>query len=268
MLIKPEELAAYIGAAAWLPQIAAWIYRAIVKPKLRVVPDQFAQVGFTSYGPIFNVRMAFFVENRDLIIDGIELNVTHEDGEGRVFRWAGLGETFSEITDAAGNKQIVSKDQTPIAVKVVVQAFLERFVRFQEPRFHEVDAVATRALVGQFNFLKQKSSDSFVPEALASRDFFAVIDERQKGFHWKPGQYDVSLKPSSPQKFNLVDATFSFELSAEDIEHLRKNLLVIDTELRNVISSNLQDYTQMPVHWQWANVPMQRGKRSNSLIKN
>jgi len=265
--MKPEELAAYIGAAAWLPQIAVWIYRAVVKPKLRVVPDQFAQVGFTSYGPIFNVRMAFFVENSDLIIDGVELDVRHEDGEVRVFRWAGLGETFSEITDAAGNKQIVGKDQTPIAVKVVVPTFLERFVRFQEPRFHEVDAAATRELVGHFNFLKQKSSDRFVPEALESREYFAVIDARQKWFHWKPGHYDLSLRPSSPQQFNLVDANFSFDLSAEDIEHLRKNLLVIETELRNVISSNLQHYRPVPLHWQWANVPMQRGKMPNPLVK-
>ena len=265
--MKPEELAAYIGAAAWLPQIAVWIYRAVVKPKLRVVPDQVAEVGFTTYGPIVNLRMAFFVENLDLIIDGVELLVRHEDGEGRVFRWAGLGETFSEITDAAGNKQIISKDQTPIAVKVVVQALLDRFVRFQEPRFHEVDAAATRALVGHFNFLKQKSPDSFVPEALESREYFAVIDARQKWFHWKPGHYDLSLKPSSPQHFNLVDANFSFELSAEDIEHLRKNLPVIATELRNVICSNLQDYKPVPVHWQWANVPMHRGKMPNSLVK-
>ncbi|HQU09324.1 MAG TPA: hypothetical protein PLV25_05120, partial [Opitutales bacterium] len=107
--LKPEEIAAYIGAAAWLPQILAWIYRAVVKPKLRVVPNQMAEVGFTSFGPIFNVRIAFFVENRDLIIDGIDLVVRHEGGEERMFRWAGLGETFSEITDAAGNKQIVSK---------------------------------------------------------------------------------------------------------------------------------------------------------------
>ena len=56
--MKPEEIAAYIGAAAWLPQIAAWIYRSVIKPKLRVIPNQFAEVGFTTYGPIFNVRMA------------------------------------------------------------------------------------------------------------------------------------------------------------------------------------------------------------------
>jgi len=109
--LKPEEIAAYIGAAAWAPQIIAWLYKALIRPKLRVVPGQFGEVGFTNYGPIFNVRMAFFVENHDLIIDGIDITLRHTDGESHEFRWAGLGETFSEITDSSGKKQIVSKDQ-------------------------------------------------------------------------------------------------------------------------------------------------------------
>lgn len=258
--MKPEEIAAYIGAAAWLPQIAVWLYRAIVKPKLRVVPDQFAEVGFTALGPIFNVRMAFLVENRDLIIDDLELVARHEDGESRTFRWAGLGETFSEITDSSGNRQIVSRDQSPIALKVVVQALLEKTVRFQEPRFHQADAITTKALVTHFNFLKQKTPDNFVSDVLESKEFFSVVDSRQKWFFWKAGQYTLTLKPTSPQKFKLVESTYSFELSVADIEQLRKNIPTIDFEIKNVINSNIKDYKAAPVVWQWANVPMHRRK--------
>src|SRR5690349_19424067 len=112
--MKPEEIAAYIGAAAWLPQIATWVYRMVIRPSIRIVPDQYAEVGYTSYGPIFNVRMAFFAEKKDVIVDGIEMIVHHEDGDSCTLRWAGLAETFSEITDAAGNRQIISRDQSPI----------------------------------------------------------------------------------------------------------------------------------------------------------
>src|SRR5690348_9666774 len=59
--MKPEEIAAYIGAAAWLPQIITWLYRGIVRPSVRLVPNQYAEAGFTSLGPIFNLRMAFSV---------------------------------------------------------------------------------------------------------------------------------------------------------------------------------------------------------------
>jgi hypothetical protein len=252
--MKPEEIAAYIGAAAWLPQIATWIYRAAIRPKLRIIPNHFAEVGFTTFGPIFNVRMAFLVEQRDLIIDGLDLVVRHEDGETRMFRWAGLAETFSEITDSAGNRQIVSKDQSPIAIKVVVQALLEKFVRFQEPRFHQEDGAITQVLVGHFNYLKQKSPETFVAETLASKEYSAVVDGRRQWFGWKPGKYHLNLEPKSPQKFKMIGAEFEFELRTTDIEQLRKNLPVVDTELRNVVSSNLDDSKPEPVHWQWANV--------------
>ena len=258
--MKPEEIAAYIGAAAWLPQIVTWIYRSVVKPRLRVVPDQMAEVGFTNFGPIFNVRMAFFVEKRDLIIDGIDLVVRHEDGEERMFRWAGLGETFSEITDSAGNKQIISKDQTPIAIKVVTQSLLDKFVRFQEPRFHAADGLTTRALVSHFNFLKQKSPDEFVPQVLESKEYFSVIEKRQKWFWWKPGRYELTLKPTSPQKFKLKGATFAFELQEVDVDLLRRNVPFINTEIKNIIMSNVPNTKPDQFTWQWANVTMLRNK--------
>jgi hypothetical protein len=256
--LKPEEIAAYIGAAAWLPQILVWIYRATVYPRLRVVPDQRAEVGFTNFGPIFNVRMAFFVENRDLIIDGIDLIFRHEGGEERIFRWAGLGETFSEITDAAGNKQIVSKDQTPIAIKVATQSLLEKFVRFQEPRFHAADGLTTKALVSHFNFLKQKSPDAFVQPVLESKEYFSVVEQRKKWFCWKPGRYELTLKPSSPQKFKLVGSTFAFELQEVDVDLLRRNVPLVDTEIKNIIMSNVPDTKPDQLTWQWANVTMHR----------
>lgn len=256
--MKPEEIAAYIGAAAWAPQIIAWIYKALIRPKLRVVPNQFGEVGFTNYGPIFNVRMAFFVENRDLIIDGIDITLRHTDGESHEFRWAGLGETFSEITDSSGNKQIVSKDQTPIAIKVGTDSLLEKFVRFQEPRFHDADGKTTRELVSHFGFLKQRDPEGFVHQVLASKEFFAVVEQRQKWFWWKPGRYEVTLKPASPQKFKLEGATFAFELTTVDVDALRKNIPLVQTEISNIIMSNVPDSKPEPLTWQWANVGMLR----------
>ena len=79
--MTPTEIVAYIGAAAWLPQIATWIYRKVVQPIVTIVPDKYAEVGFTSYGPIFNMRMAFSAENKDVIVDGFELLLQHSDGD-------------------------------------------------------------------------------------------------------------------------------------------------------------------------------------------
>ena len=256
--MNPQEVAAYIGAAAWLPQIAAWLYRKLVHPSVRLVPDQYAEAGFTSLGPILNLRMAFSVDHKDIIIDGMKMVLRHQDGDCRTLRWAGLAETFSEITDAAGNKQVVGRDQSPIAVKIGTQSLLEKFVRFQEPRYHESDRPVIQALVAQFNFLKQTRPDDYVPEALASKELFSLLDLRKKAFWWKPGRYDIQVKLTSPQKFSLVSSRFHFELTANDVEFLQKNVSTLETEVRNVISSNLPDFQAQPLNWNWANVNVKR----------
>jgi hypothetical protein len=175
-------------------------------------------------------------------------------------RWAGLGETFSEITDAAGNRQIVSRDQSPIAIKIVTSSLLEKFVRFQEPLYHASDKPLTIRLVTHFGFIKQKNPDSFVPEVLDSREYFETVAQRQRWFWWQPGRYEVTLTPSSPQRFRLVASSFAFELQTIDVDALRKNIALVDTEIRNIISSNLSGFKPEFISWQWANVGIHRSE--------
>ena len=252
--MTPAEIAAYIGAAAWLPQIATWIYRKFVQSVVTIVPDKYAEVGFTAFGPIFNVRMAFSAENKDLIVDGFELLLRHSDGDTRTLRWSGLSETFSEITDAAGNRQVVGRDQTPIALKIGTESLLEKFVRFQEPRYHETDRPVMSSLIAHFNFLKRSSPGDYVAQTLSSKELFAVLETRQKSFWWKPGRYQITLQLSSPKKFQLTHSQFHFELTSVDIDRLKQNVATLDSDLGNVISSNLPDFKGQPVNWNWANV--------------
>jgi hypothetical protein len=223
------ELAAYIGAAAWLPQIAAWTYRLFVRPKITIVPDRYAEVGFTSAGPIFNVRMAFASDRKDAIIDGFELVVRHADGDTRTFRWSGLREDFSEIRDAAGIRQgVISRDQNPIALKIGTESLVEKFVRFQEPRYHETDRPAFLTLLTQFNFLKRNDPE-YVSKTLASKELFELLETRRTAFWWKAGRYDLTIKLSSPRKFRLTQSRFAYHLTSTDIDHLRQNIEALTT---------------------------------------
>lgn len=256
--MKPEEIAAYIGAAAWLPQIATWVYNALIKPTVTVVPDKYAEVGFTSYGPIFNLRMMLSTEKKGLIIDGFELILLHSDGDTHTLRWSGLLETFSEITDNAGNRQVVSRDQTPIALKIGTESLTEKFVRFQEPRFHESDRPVTLDLVAHFNFLKQSSSEEYVAKTLSSKELFTVLENRKNSFWWKPGRYQIETKLSSTSKFKVANPKFYFDLSTADIERLKQNIHTIDSELKNIIQSNILDFKASPINWNWANVDIHK----------
>lgn len=248
------EIAAYIGAAAWIPQIVSWIYRRVIQPIVIIVPDKYAQVGFTSLGPIFNMSMAFSSENKDIIVDGFELVLQHSDGDTHAFRWTGLNETFSEITDTSGNRQVVSRDQTPIALKIGTESLIEKFVRFQEPRYHETDRPVSSDLIAHFNFLKRSKPEDYVSQTLSSKEYFSVLEVRRKAFLWKPGHYQITFRLSSPKKFKLAHSRFDFELTSVDIDRLKENTNTLEIDLQDLISSNLPDYKREVINWNWANV--------------
>jgi hypothetical protein len=251
-LMKPEEIAAYIGAAAWLPQIVRWIYRAWVTPKMQVFLAQSAEVGFTGNGPILNVRMVFCADRQDAIFDDIELVVRHEDGETKTLRWAGLGDNMGEATDAAGNRQTFTRDLSPIAVKIGTQAPLEKFVRFQETIYHDAMRTLTEAVVNHFTFLKRGAEpEVYVPQLLGSKEFAALNEGRLNSFWWKQGRYTLTVRPSSPTRFDLLHADFEFTLSPADVNHLKRNLAALEADLRNTANSNLKEHAREPIHWQW-----------------
>lgn len=252
--MNPGEIAAYIGAAAWLPQIATWIYRAIATPTVAFVPEKYAEVGFTSYGPIFNLRMMLWSERKSIIIDGFELLLRHSDGDVHTLRWSGLLETFSEITDNAGNRQVVSRDQTPIALKIGTESLSEKFIRFQEPRFQETDRPATLNLIAHFNFLKRNKPDEYVQETLSSKELFSVLETRKEAFWWKPGRYLIEAKLSATVKFKITNRKLFFDLSSDDVDRLKQNIPTIGKDLENIVQSNIRDFRPIPINWNWANV--------------
>lgn len=257
--MQPTEIAAYIGAAAWLPQIITWVYSSLSKPYVTIVPDKFVEVGFTTFGPIFNLRMMLFTDKKHLIVDGLEFIIRHEDGDSHTIRWSGLLETFSEITDDTGNRQVVSKDQTPIAIKIGPDTTTEKFIRFQEQRFHDADRPRTLELVAHFNFLKSTSDKDFVKKTLESKEFSSVIENRENSFWWKPGRYEVEAKLSAIGKFHSPTQKYFFILSDVDVKRLRLNIKTISEDLTNTVNSNLPDFMPTPIDWYWANVEINKG---------
>lgn len=131
------DIAAWIGAAAWLPQIASWVHARFVRPLVRIMPDRSVSVGFTGYGPIFNVRVAIASERRDAILDKIAVTLRHEGGDQHELAWVSHREKFSQITDNQGNYQVVERDQPAIALQVHTAILAEKFILFQEPSFRE-----------------------------------------------------------------------------------------------------------------------------------
>lgn len=252
--MTPADLAAYIGAAAWLPQIASWLYKSFAKPVLTTIPDARAEIGYTTLGPILNIRLAFAAEREDIIINDLRLDLTHEDGEKRTLRWVGIQEELGETRDALGVKQgaLIKQQERPIALKIGTVALIERYVRFQEPRYHEADVARMKALVEHFDFLKAQGGD-FVPAVLRSRELHTVIETRSNHFWWKPGRYQVTFQPiSSNGAVRIKNQNYSFVLGRPGAERLRKNIPTLRTELEQTVNSNLPDFKPTELVWEWA----------------
>jgi hypothetical protein len=253
------EIAAYVGALAWFPQIATWIYRAVVKPNIIIVPEPYAEVGFTSYGPIFNLRLAFTTDHKPAVIESIELDIKHERGDTRTFRWAGLSETFSEIRDERGNpQQTVTRDQTPVALRLGTESLVEKFVRFQEPHYHEADRPPFSKLVAFFNHLRRTDETNCVEKALVSQELHDVVERRRNSFWWKEGRYEVVIRLRSPRAFRLERSKFSFSLTQPDIAKLMQNVEAVRLDLEQAIKSNLPDYQFVQLKWNWASVRVEQ----------
>lgn len=194
--------------------------------------------------------MAFSADRRDAIVSDLVIRLTHQDGEVRTLNWAGMSETFSEIRDSTGNRQVVSKDQMPIAFKISTVTLLEKFVRFQEPRFLEVTNKSMNDLFVHFKFLKEKDPD-FVQKTLQSKEFDDLIRSHREAFWWKAGKYLVEFQIGSPRKLVVEEQRFSFVLDQIDIDDLRQNIGAIKDDFTETIKSNLPDYEVKKLVWNW-----------------
>jgi len=249
--MTPADVAAYIGAAAWLPQITAWVYKWLLKPTLTVVSEGKAEVGHTSLGPILNIKFALSAERQDIIINDFRVQLVHQDGDTHTFRWSGMREDLSETRDASNVKQgYMVKDQLPIALKIGTSALVEKTMRFQEPRFSESHDSIVEALVEHFNFLKGKDPD-YVNSILKSKEYWAVADFRSKSIWWKEGRYDLTLQPATTKKVNVQRQRYSFVLSRINIDRLRENSTILNTDLENTIKSNLPGFQMPMLQWNW-----------------
>jgi hypothetical protein len=252
---SPADIAAYIGAAAWLPQIGSWIYDRYVPPVVRIIPERQVQLGYTTLGPIFNVRLALVADRKDAIVEHMEARVRHEQGDVHTFTWTGLREMFSEITDSAGNRGVVERDQPAIALKVSTALPVEKFVRFQDVAYHDRHRVPMESLVAQFNYAKANYPD-FRERILQSKEYHSLLEFYRAEFWWKPGKYTATLSIQSSSRARLRSDTFGFQIAQYDVDAMRGNLDVMNAEYRNTIMMGADGYEPSPIAWAWRTLPL------------
>lgn len=238
--MNSTEIVAYIGALAWIPHLAQWIYDYFTKPAIRIIPDRIAEIGHTVFGPIFNLRLSIDVSKKDTVIDFIGVELKHENGATYNFHWMGMNEVFSEVIKVGSNppneSQIVQKNVTPIALKISRLSLAEKYFRFQEKDFIDENRKKFNALLKEIETAKKLKKEGknidFIWRNLNEYEHFL----REK-FIWKAGTYSVNFLIRSPAKFDYIPQAAEFHLTQSDVDTLNSNFSEIGVFTQNIYNS-------------------------------
>jgi hypothetical protein len=107
-------------------------------------------------------------------------------------------------------------------------------------------------------FCKTNSPATYVTDMPASQELFKLIDRKNNLMWWKVGKYSVQIIPHSPKKFELVESSFDFELSDNDLDHIKENINFVDVVTRDVIRGDATAFIPAQIAWRWSTVALTR----------
>jgi hypothetical protein len=247
--MKPSDIAAYIGAAAWLPQIGTWIYGLWTKPKLRIVPSATVMLTYTNLGPAVQLTASLSTERRDALIERMELELCHELGEKRHLTWVFVSEYGQQITAPTGEVINFGRNQPATAIKITTETLTDRQILLQDPDFAKRAATLGDDVLEHYRFLKTKEENP-MKALFESKEIRPAREYFERSFYWKPGNYtfEISLKSASSNQNHLQK--FAVVLSAADSDRLASNC----KSFEEYVSAGLLEGDGIPSKypvWKW-----------------
>lgn len=250
------EIAAWIGAAAWAPQIAGWIYLATLRPRLRMIPAPTMRLGYSITGPYIEANISICAERRDAIIQRMTLDMRHEKGQSSSLLWSRLSETISQIRGVTGETAEVGKSQPALALKVGTASLVERSISFLDPDFQQRKDPLINAVVDIRNHFQKTDPDNFKQRTLTSKPLADLLDFYRKNVFWQQGTYTASIRVHAIELKTPVVTNVVFSLTGGQADRLNRNPDAIDYDIKEAISPTPKDQQQKPVLYDWIDVSL------------
>ncbi|OEF08656.1 hypothetical protein [Vibrio genomosp. F10] len=248
--MKLIDWIAVLGALAWLPHVIALIRNYFTKPEVRIITQKHAELGFTTFGPIFNMRVAFAVKNRDLVVSNFRIKVIHESGEEKTYEWQGLKTQVLEMHTNDGTIPYEKKNSV-LAIKLNQKDVEERIIQCQEISYIAGKKAIEDVAIKRLSF--DRTQDDYDPiKFVTCQESIDVYNYIKHAFSWKSGKYKVVFEIESPEEFTLVDNEYEFSLLPIDIEELEKNKSNIEQEYINAFVPNDHEKYKK-IFWNWRN---------------
>jgi hypothetical protein len=263
---KSTLILALIGSFAWLPQIITWIYSFLAKPKLKFVPEETVEIGYTSLGPIFNQFFAISTSVKDALIERVKVEIIHETGEKHEFVWKFLDERGPEFQSITGEKAEWRKNQPAIALKVSVLGLTEKKIGFQDYEFQKDFSELFSKGSEKESYLLKVNPTNFKEEALKSQEHMNLQDFIKDKFYWKQGRYKVVLSANIAELKEPHTEYFAFELTKPNIQTLEINISEIQNSIKDYINYRDQEKAKWPQRrYNWINPQIYRITRKEAL---
>ena len=243
---------AILGALAWTPHLYSIIKKILTKSEIRAITSKTASLGFTTYGSIFNIRLAFSVKYHDIVISDLKIKIKHESGQEKIFEWHGLRQAISTMTTPHVGLMPNEKEHSVLAIKLNQKDIEEKIIECRDISYiNGISELETNAIKKQ-TYLQQQNS--YVEEEfLKSQEMVDLYSYMKQSLIWKTGKYIATLEVESPEEFNLIDNKYEFSLSAIDIEFFEKNKGQIEQSFES-----LKEDESNKVAWNWRNPSLKK----------
>jgi hypothetical protein len=229
------EVLAILGALAWLPQVISWIGNWLSKPILTVISDKELEIGYSSFGPIVNIRLAFLSEKKKSLIKSIDIELTHEKNDTQKFSWDWFEETLYHMDVPDTGLFPTKKNQKAIAINIDKDQLVEKKIGFQQNSFKSENKQLLQNTTEEFLNLFNAGKDT--TEIKSRKCYNDLLDYYKNSFNWKVGTYNAKIVINISEKKISFEHKVSFRLTSLDIKSLEKNIdrckLLVEKEYIN-----------------------------------
>lgn len=246
------EGAAILGALAWVPFLIKLLQALFTRPEIRIIAQRTAEIGYSTFGPILNLRIAFSVRHRDIVISSIKIKLKHESGEEKLLSWQGIVQRLAQMQTPEAGTIPWEKELSVLAIKLNEKEVEERLIRFQEDNYHINKQIYDSRVAKKLTYLigkKEYNPDEFI-KSEEMKDVYSFI---KQWFNWKQGKYIVTFEIESPEKFVLKDNIYEFSLNPMNIELLEANKELIPISYEDQFKLNVEGYEPHKISWNWVN---------------
>lgn len=218
------NILAILGALAWLPHVIIWLRNWLVKPSIEIISDNEIEIGYTTYGPILNIHLAFLSRRKKSLIKNIELELTHEDHGQQTFSWVWFEEILYETDVPKAGIFPTRKNQRAIAINLNKDELIEKKIGFQQHNFKEEHERLLQKTTQEYLNLYNAGRD--INELESKNSYNQLLSHYKDYFNWRSGEYHAKFIITLSENNLKFEHSFKFDLISSNIESLENNIQI------------------------------------------